>query len=377
MTESDWCVYHGDARGITRRTALAHTLVSLPFARLLVQSPQDQATFSTAVRVVNLFATVRDKRDQIVRDLTRDDFELEEDGRPQSIRYFSQQSNLPLTLGLLIDTSMSERRRLGEERQASLKFLEQVLRPDRDRAFLIHFDHEVELLQDVTSSRERLEKALASLDTSDAGGRQQRSGGGRYGGRGGGGRPGAGHFGGGTALLDAVFLACDEVMKEQQGRKALILLTDGEDRGSKTSLPDAITSAQRASTLAYSVRIADEHFKDSGFGGPGMRRGSWGGPGGGRGRLPQSGAVDGKKVLQDLSKQTGASFFEVSSKKPAEKIFSEIEDELRNQYSLGYTPDRPEASSPGFRKIHLVTKQKNYTVQTRDGYYADTMKPSS
>ena len=111
-----------------------------------------------------MFATVRDKDGKVVRDLAKEDFSLLEDGRPQTIQYFSRQSDLPLTLGLLVDTSMSERRMLGTERDASYSFLEKVLRPGSDKAFLIHFDHDVELLQDLTSSRERLEKALALLD---------------------------------------------------------------------------------------------------------------------------------------------------------------------------------------------------------------------
>ena len=128
---------------------------------------RQEPTFSTDVKVVNVFATVRDKKGQIVKDLKKEDFSLVEDGRPQVIKYFSQQSDLPLTLGLLVDTSRSERRMIPTERTASHKFFEQVLRPDRDKAFLLHFDREVELLQDLTASRERLEKALDLLDAAD------------------------------------------------------------------------------------------------------------------------------------------------------------------------------------------------------------------
>ncbi|MBV9033372.1 MAG: VWA domain-containing protein [Acidobacteriaceae bacterium] len=151
-------------RSVSRR-ALFSTFVLFPAVRILARGGTQQSpTFSTDVRVVNVFATVRDKDGKVVRDLAKEDFSLLEDGRPQTIQYFSRQSDLPLTLGLLVDTSMSERRMLGTERDASYSFLEKVLRPGSDKAFLIHFDHDVELLQDLTSSRERLEKALALLD---------------------------------------------------------------------------------------------------------------------------------------------------------------------------------------------------------------------
>ncbi len=153
---------------VLSRRALLSALSLLPAARFLTGRPLQQAApppqFSSNVKVVNVFATVRDKQGQIIQNLTKNDFVLEEDGRPQMIRYFAQQSDLPLTLGLLVDTSGSERRMLGTERDASYTFLQQVLRPDRDKAFLIHFDRDVELLQDLTSSRQKLEKALDLLD---------------------------------------------------------------------------------------------------------------------------------------------------------------------------------------------------------------------
>jgi VWFA-related protein len=349
-------------------------------------TPQPRAgepTFTADVKVVNVFATVRDKDGKIVRDLTKDDFVLEEDGRFQSIRYFAQQSELPLTVGLLIDTSMSELRMIPTERDASAIFFEQVLRPDKDKAFLIHFDREVELLQDLTSSREKLEKALDQLDrpqwsNSDSGqsggnGGDQGGGGSGRGGYGRGGYGGGRGSHGGTALYDAIYLASDDLMSKQTGRKALILMTDGEDRGSKESLSEAIGSAQRADTLAYSVRIADEERESNrGFGGPGMggRHGGWGGGGMGGGRGRGGGyenRPDGKKILQQISKQTGGAYFEVSKKKTVAEIYKQIEEELRSQYSLGYKSDQAGA---GFRKIQLTVKQKGLTVQTRDGYYA-------
>jgi VWFA-related protein len=347
------------------------------------QTEQSRPTFSTGVKVVNVFATVRDKDGKIVRNLAKDDFALEEDGRPQTIRYFSQQADLPLAVGLLVDTSMSERRMLGTERDASETFFQQVLRPEKDKAFLIHFDREVELLQDMTASREKLEKALDQIDKPQWGGEDSgqsndggQGGSGGYGRRGGYGRGGYGGgrgYGshGGTTLYDAIYLASDDLMSKQTGRKAVVLLTDGEDRNSKVSMAEAITAAQRADTLAYSVRIADEESNHS-YGGPGMggRRGGWGGggTGGGRGRGGYENRPDGKKILQQISKETGGSYFEVSKKKTVDQIYKEIEEEMRNQYSLGYTSDQ--ASGGGFRKIQLTVKQKGLTVQTREGYYA-------
>ncbi|MBV8070213.1 MAG: VWA domain-containing protein [Acidobacteriaceae bacterium] len=350
---------------------------STPAAPPVQTSPP--ATFSTEVKVVNVFATVRDKDGRIVRNLNKDDFSIEEDGRPQTIRYFTQQSDLPLTLGLLVDTSGSERRMIPSEREASRTFVEQVLRPDRDKIFLIHFDREVELLKDLTSSRQQLEEALDQLDGPQwgHGGRQTGGGAGNggYGGGGyGGGHGGYGHRGGGTTLFDAIYLASNDLMSRQTGRKALILLTDGEDNGSKTTLPECIISAQRADTLAYSVRIADDEQRATppGFGGPGMgRHGSWGGMGGGgypRG-APSSYRPDGKKILQQISRETGGAYFEVSKKKTVDEIYSQIEEDLRNQYSIGYTSDKP-AADGGYRKLQVTVKQKGYVVQAREGYYA-------
>jgi VWFA-related protein len=339
----------------------------------LLAAGQEQTTFSTDVKVVSVLATVRDKKGQIVRNLTKDDFTLQEDGRPEIIRYFSQETNLPLTLGLLVDTSMSQRRVLGQERTASDRFLERVLRPDQDMAFVIHFDREIELLEDLTSSKKELESALDKLETPQMQSRQPGGGGGYPRQRGGGypaggsGGGGGGRRGGGTTLYDAVLLASDEIMSKQHGRKAVIVLSDGVDTGSKMTLMDAVRSAQRADTLVYSILFSDPEAYNRGFGGgPGMgrRRGGYGG-----GRYPQPQRPDGKKVLEQIAKQTGGGFFEVSHKQPIEQIYDRIQEELRNQYSLGYTPDRADAG-PGFRKISVDVKEKGLIVQARDGYYA-------
>ncbi len=291
---------------------------------------QDHATFSTNVRVVNLFATVRDAQGRVVNNLTKDDFTLEEDGRPQVIRYFSKESGLPLTLGLLVDTSISQKKVLAEEHSASLKFLMQVLRPEQDRAFVIHFDREVELLQDLTSSRQRLDDALARLQVPTLPPRKH-------------GAPKIGLFAlGGTDLYDSLLLASDDILHKQSGRKALILLTDGVDNGSKIGLFDAIQSAQRADALVYSILFADRDAYDGTFA-----------------------SAAGKQALERISRETGGAFFEVSKAVPLAAIYTQLEAELRNQYSIGYTPD---TSGSGYRKIRLTTKP-GLSVITRDGYY--------
>ena len=232
---------------------------------------QEQPKISVEVKVVNVMATVRDKHGKIVTNLAKDDFVLEEDGHPQTITYFSRESDLPLTLGLLVDTSLSQRRVLEQERNASYSFLDNMLR-EKDLAFVIHFDREVELLQDLTSSRKKLESALGLLEEPSSSGGSGGSGGRR-----------GGFGGGGTLLYDGVYLASNEVMKKQQGRKAIIILSDGVDTGSKESLVTAIESAQRADTVVYSILFADEesHGSPGGFGGLGGmgRRGGMGGRG--------------------------------------------------------------------------------------------------
>jgi len=328
------------------------------------RTPPPDATFSTDVKVVNVLATVHDKQGRIVSDLTKDDFDLSEEGRSQTIGYFSRETDLPLTLGLLVDTRLSQRRVLDEERDASHQFIDKVLREDRDQTFLIHFDHDTELLQDLTSSRAKLVRALDELEI-PADGRPQL--GRRGGGGGGGGYPGGGGGGArqtGTTLYDAVLLASDELMRKRQGRKALILLTDGVDNGSKVPLTEAIESARRSNTLVYSIWFTGEEQQQQPFGGRGF--------GGGRrrgGGFPrqQEQRPDGKRILQQISRETGGGFFEVSKKLTLDGIYGRIEEELRNQYSLGFTPEKTDDF--GFHKITLTAKPKGLIVQTQEGYY--------
>jgi VWFA-related protein len=358
---------------------LTGALIVFPGFVPSLRAEDPATTIAVDVKVVTLPVTVRDKHGKIVRDLTKDDFTLQEDGRAQIIKYFSQDTNLPLTLGLLVDTSRSQTTVLDAERNASRSFFDQMLTQDKDKAFLLHFDYQVELLQDLTSSHQKLQVALDLLKTPSDRERSNDPN-----------DPGdsGSHHGGGTQLYDAVFLASNELMKKQQGRKALVVLSDGVDRGSKTFLDGAIEAAQRADTVVYSIYFAGpreegqrpNHGMGRGGGGgwPGGGGGWPGGgggyPGGGGGRGGQrpseSPRTDGKKILERISKETGGRFFEVTKKEPVDQIYSSVVEELRTQYIMGYSPDK-ESTPTGYHHVTLAVKKKDMTVQTREGYYAD------
>ena len=355
-------------------------------------------TISVDARLVSLPVIVCDKKGAIVQNLSKTDFALNVDGDPQTIRYFDHDSDLPLTLGLLVDVSGSVRSALEDERSASESFLEQMLRPipdapeedakdakasavrTPDQAFLIQFAHETELLRGLTSSRAKLREARNLIGTppkdeqqDDSQQNSPDSGGyGRQGGR----RHG---HGGGTTLYDAVFLSGDELMQKQHGRKALVVLTDGEDRGSKETLASAIEAAQKSETVVYAICFKGEGH-GGGHGGGGFPGGRGGGfPGGGGGGFPDGGGprggggeshVDGKKILEQMAGETGGRMFEVKGKETFASIYAQIAEELRSQYRLGYTPDA-KASASGYHRVDLsVPKQKKLIVQTRDGYYS-------
>jgi len=347
---------------ISRRDLLLGAAAFIP---LRAQEKPD-ATFKGDVKVVNVFANVHNSKNEVVKDLKQEDFTIEEDGRPQTIKYFSREADLPLTIGLMVDTSGSQRRVLGKEKTATSDFISQVLREDKDKAFLIKFDAEAEEMQELTSSKKKLQSALNDVEGASPRQLQRRN---DPNSSGGGGNPR-----GGTILYDAILLGSNEELKKLQGRKAMILLTDGDDHGSRTSLSECIEAAQRADTLVYSIYFVDQEQTNN-FGGPGMgggRRGGMGGGGMGGGRPRQQvSRGDGKKILQRISKETGGAFFEVSKKMTIEKIYEQIEDELRSQYNLGYTPDKSDAGS-SFRKIKVTAKGKGLVVQAREGYYATT-----
>lgn len=327
-------------------------LLSWLASRLLAaQEPVATPKYSSGVNAVNVLVTVRDKQGRAVANLTKDDFSLEEDGRPQVIQYFARQIDAPLKLGLLVETSGNARGNLDAERRGCHKFVDQALREGPDQAFLIHFDTQVELLQDLTSSHQELGKALDGLSLpveppSEKPGRGER-----------------GHrrtaVNPGAMLYDAVYLASDEMLRKEQGRKVLILFSGGEDRGSKVSLSEAIEAAQRADVQIFSIRFADP-------GGLGRPTVGIGPIGTGYPRRAGPDPEEAREVLQRISSETGGAFFETSGS-GLDKTFARIEDELRNQYSLGYSSDQHGA---GYRLIKVTVKRKNLEVRAREGYYA-------
>ncbi len=288
---------------------------------------QEPPTFSTDVKVVNIFATVHDKSGQIVRDLQKENFAIRENGKPQVIRYFSRESDLPLSVGLLVDTSLSQGSVLESERGASYRFLDQVLRQDKDKAVVVQFDQAVVVRQGLTSSHKDLQDVLSLLDMPT---REQTA------------------YGSGTLLYDAVRTACIQAVRKQLGRKALIVLTDGVDEGSTISLSDAIQSAQNAGTLVYCILFSDASY----YGGAMLGSG-------------------GKRVLQRLASETGGGFFEVTKQRSVSDIYRQIEDELRSEYSIGFVSSQPVTSS-GFRQLKVTTTVKGLAVQAPDRYYAET-----
>ena len=347
-------------------------------------------TLKTQVREVILPVTVRDKKGQVVTSLKMDDFSLEQDGRPQKIKSFSRDSNLPFRLGLLVDTSRSEENALPSEKSASDKFVDQMLAQPADKAFVLHFDHQVELLQDFTSSKSKLHHELDEMQTStssgDQGGGNDSSGGqggGPNGGQNGGqghGESGGRHRGGGTQLYDAIYLASNELMLKEPGRKALIVLSDGEDRGSKETLSEAVDAAEKANVSVYTIYFKGSEGHDSSpFSGHqgGMGGGGMGYPGGGhRGGMPHPGSgetkTDGKKILAQIAKRTGGVPFEAKKKDSFDEVYAQIAEELKGQYLLTYTPDKPadKDDADGFHKVALRAKDDQLTVITREGYYS-------
>ncbi len=366
------------------------------------QAANDQpvATLHMQAREVLLPVTVRDKHGALVTSLQQSDFTLTEDGRPQVIKSFTRETNLPFELGLLVDTSRSVSGAIEDERKAAGKFVDQMLldpkagndasgsakpadasSPRHDEAFLLHFDREVELLQDFTMSRDKLHHEIegmgpTSRSSNDSQG-PETTGDERD-------RQRGGNTRGGTTLYDSIFLASDELMKPKDGRKALVVFSDGVDRGSKESMSEALDAAEHANVSVYTIYFKGEQERDSnGF--PGGRRGGMGGgwpgggggyPGGGGG-YPGGGGrrgggepqVDGKKIMEKIATQTGGRYFEAKKKDNLEEIYGVIAEELRGQYLLSYTPDKVD-NDGGYHKVELKAKNSDLSVQTRAGYYA-------
>jgi VWFA-related protein len=291
------------------------------------------AAIKVDVDVVSLYCTVHNKQNGLVSSLEKGDFDLAEDSKPQTIKYFSKETDIPLTMGLLIDVSGSQASMIEPERQAGSQFFSSVLKK-KDVAFLISFGADSDLLQDITGTPQLLQKGLGRLKPNFG-----------YSGPTSGPVPTMSHQAG-TVLYDAVYLAAHDVLATESGRKAIILITDGEDEGSKLSMKEAIEAAQKSDAIIYSILYVDRRF----YGGFTV-------------------GYSGEGVLKQMSEETGGRLFTVGGKNTLDAIFGQIQEEMRTQYLIGYTPTNSNKDG-SFRKIDLKTHDKDFKVQVRKGYYA-------
>jgi VWFA-related protein len=277
------------------------------------------------VNQVNLFATVRDKHKAVVSGLKKDDFQVYEDGQLQEITDFSAETNLPITLGILMDTSGSEYFMLSAEKDAASRFLARVLRKG-DLAMVLSFDSDVDLLADFTDDRGVLNRAInrAQINVASSGTILAQG-------------PVPTSDTGGTNFYDAVYLAAHDKLSDEAGRKAIVVLTDAEDTGSKLKLLDAVEAAQRTDTVVHILLVAAD--------------------GGDQG------------VAKRLTDDTGGRMIIVRNEKNLEEAFDQISEELRSQYTIGYTPSN-KAHDGSYRKIKVEMKNKDYSALARRGYYA-------
>jgi VWFA-related protein len=304
-------------------------------------APEEEpvATLKLSVSLVDVVFTVKDKSGSLVPHLGKNDCTISEDKVPQTLKNFAAESHLPLTLGILLDTSGSQQRVLSLEQDVGSQFLERVLEK-KDEAFLLSFDVDVDLLQDYTNNARQLSRAMSHAEINTAGG------------NGAGGIPGAG--GGtiptigapkGTVLYDAVYLAANQKMSQETGRKAMILLTDGEDEGSRVKINEAITAAQKSNVIVYAILIADRGFY-GGFG------------------------YSGYSAMKKLTEETGGRLIDVGNNgKKLEAAFQQIEDELRTEYVATYMSTNTKLDG-GFRKLSVECRGDGMKVQVRKGYFA-------
>jgi VWFA-related protein len=294
------------------------------------QPPSQQGpVIRTQVNLVNLFVTVRDKSKHIITDLKQEDFKLMEDGQQQQIAFFSKEVTLPITLAMLLDTSGSEQYMLPSIQDAGGRFIDRVLRKG-DEALVMSFDSDVDLLSDFTDDRGQIDRAIrkARINVPSAGSIGNNPG------------PIGSRQITGTALYDAIYLACNEKLNTEAGRKAIVIVTDAQDEGSKVRLEEAIEAAQRTDTVVHILLVADPHF------------------GGGNGG-----------VAHKITEETGGRTISVNSEKHLAAAFDQISEELRSQYTLGYYPTNA-AHDGKFRKIKVEMSNHDLKVLARKGYYA-------
>ncbi len=317
-----------------RKVEPPRTAGQRPAAAEQPQASDQEPVIRMDVALVNVTCSVRNRNGGLVGNLTKDDFEVREDGKPQTIKYFAREVDLPLTLGLLVDVSRSQERLIEVEKDAAMSFFQQVLRP-KDLAFLMSFGSEAELLQDFTNSPRLLRAGLDGLKVnSDVSGVH----------------PGpvpTVYHPRGTVLFDAVYLAAREQLKNQVGRKAIVLITDGVDQGSRVKLEEALRAAHLSDVIVYSI----QYYDPSGYGYGGWNAG---------------GAGD--HDLKKMAEETGGRLFRVDRKHTLADIFKQLQEELRSQYALGYTPTT--ARDGEFHKIEVKVRDKDMKVQARKGYFA-------
>lgn len=314
------------------RCAVGLLLAMPAFAMAQQPPPAEGGTLKATTEVVSIYAVVREKNGHLIPDLSKDDFVVEEDQQPQEIKYFSREADTPLTMGILVDTSPSQGRVLEEEKTQAEAFLREVLRP-KDLAFVLNFDVDVTLLQDFTADLHRLDHAIDECEINGGGVRT----------------PGTfptGDSSGATHLYDAVWLSARDLLKNEVGRKVLIMLTDGEDQGSKVRLEAALEAAQKSDLIIYSVDIHDRGF----YARAGM-------------------GYSGDSVLRKFSDATGGSVIHTNSGKGTAEAFQKIASELRTQYLLGYTPSNTKLDGT-YRKIDVKVRNRPVKVSARRGYYA-------
>jgi VWFA-related protein len=308
-------------------TSVAAAAIAMP---ALPQEPVVQGpTIKTSVNLVNLFVTVRDKSKRIVTDLKQDDFKVAEDNQDQKIAFFSKEVTLPITLGLLMDTSGSEQYMLGAIQEGASSFLNRVMRKG-DEAMVMTFDLDVDLLSDFTDDRSQLNRAIRKAQINTGGG-----------GGGAGGTVGTIPQSGskGTNFYDALYLACNEKLSTEAGRKAIVVLTDAEDNGSKVRVEEAIEAAQRTDTVVHILLVYDPHYGAN------------------------------ASIARKITDETGGRMIVVNNEKHLQEAFDQISEELRSQYTLGYYPTNS-ARDGKFRKIKIDVAGKDLKVLARKGYYA-------
>ncbi len=315
---------------VTRGTiALVVCALALLVALAVPAPPQEPSSqgpvIKSQVSLVNLFATVRDKNKRIMGDLKKEDFRITEDNQEQKIAFFSKEVSMPITLALLLDTSGSEQYMLGAIQDGAMSFLSRVMRKG-DEALVMSFDLDVDLLSDFTDDRGQLDRAIRRAKI-NAGGPMITPGT----------IPTRGAIG--TDFYDAVYLACGDKLSTEAGRKAIVVLTDAVDNGSKVRVEEAIEAAQRTDTVVHVLLVYD----------------------------PREGNNAG--VAKKMADETGGRMIPVNSEKHLNEAFDQISQELRSQYTLGYYPSNSTRDGK-FRKLKVETTDHELKVLTRKGYYA-------